>query len=70
MLLRYLSWTEIHGDWAVDAAGLLPDARFLPALDGRLVRLEGQDVVYFRGSVESTIVASVGRRAHENTSLQ
>jgi hypothetical protein len=53
MLLRYLSWTEIRDDWAVEAAGSLPDPRFLAALDGLQVRLESEDVVYFRGSVES-----------------
>jgi hypothetical protein len=57
MLLKYRSWTEIRGDWAVEAAGLLAALRFLPALNGRLVGLEGEDVVYFRGTVESAIAA-------------
>jgi hypothetical protein len=30
MLLKYRSCTEIHGDWAVEAAGLLAASRFLP----------------------------------------
>lgn len=61
---------EFHGDWAVEAAGLLAAPQFLPALRGLLVRLEGEDVVYFRGSVESAIAACEGRRAHESPSLQ
>jgi hypothetical protein len=35
-----------------------------------LVRLEGEDVVYFRGSVESAIAACEGRRAHQSPGLQ
>ena len=61
---------EFHGDWAVEAAGLLADPRFVPALGALLVRLEGEDVVYFRGSVESAIAACEGRRAHGSPSLQ
>jgi hypothetical protein len=61
---------EFHGDWAVEAAGLLADPRFLPALKGLLVRLNGEDVVHFRGSVESAIAAWEGRRVHESPSLQ
>jgi len=61
---------EFHGDWAVEAAGLLADPGFLPALKGLLVRLKGEDVVYFRGSIESAIAACEGRRVHESPSLQ
>jgi HEAT repeat protein len=61
---------EFHGDWAVDAAGLLGDPRFLPALKELLERLEGEDTVYFRGSVLSAIAACEGRRALENSTLQ
>ena len=61
---------EFHGDWAVEAAGLLADPRFLPALKKLLTRLEGENAVYFRGSVESAIAACEGRRAHGSPDLQ
>lgn len=61
---------EFHGDWAVEAASLLADPRFLPALKGLLMRLAGEDVVYFRGSVEGAIAACEGRRAHESPGVQ
>lgn len=61
---------EFNGDWAVEAAGLLADPGFLPALIGLLVRLKVEDVVYFRGSIESAIAACEGRRVHESPSLQ
>jgi HEAT repeat protein len=61
---------EFHGDWAIDAAGLLAAPGFLPALKGLLVRLKGEDVVYFRGSIESAIAACEGRRVHESHGLQ
>ena len=60
---------EFHGDWAVEAAGLLADPRFLPNLKGLLDRLDGENAVYFRGSVESAIAACEGRRAHDSPSL-
>jgi HEAT repeat protein len=61
---------EFHGDWAVDAAGLLAAPGFLPALKGLSVRLKGEDVVYCRGSIESAIAACEGRRVHESHGLQ
>jgi HEAT repeat protein len=61
---------EFHGDWAVEAAGLLADPRFIPALKGLLVRLKGEDAVYFRGSIESAIAACEGRRVDESFRLQ
>ena len=61
---------EFHGDWAVEAAGLLADPGFLPVLKGLLVRLKGEDVVYFLGSIESAIAACEGRRVYESHSLQ
>ncbi len=61
---------EFHGDWAVEAAGLLGDARFIPALEDLKGRITGEDTVYFLGSVNSAIAACEGRRADENSTLQ
>jgi HEAT repeat protein len=61
---------EFHGDWAVEAAGLLGDAQFLPALRELDARLSGKDAVYFRGSVQSAIAACEGRRGEDVSSLQ
>jgi HEAT repeat protein len=61
---------EFHGDWAVEAAGLLGDARFIPALKDLKGRLTGENAVYFLGSVNAAIAACEGRRADENSTLQ
>jgi hypothetical protein len=61
---------EFHGDWAVEAAGLLRDVRFLPALRELSQRLTGKDVAYFRGSVQDAIAACEGRRTEERETLQ
>jgi HEAT repeat protein len=61
---------EFHGDWAAEAAGLLGDTRFLPALKDVCARLCGEDAVYFRGSVLSAIAACEGRRSEENPTQQ
>jgi HEAT repeat protein len=57
---------EFHGDWAVQAAGLLGDPQFLPALRSLAVVLRGKDAVYFAGTVESAIAACEGRRIAES----
>lgn len=61
---------EFHGDWAAEAAGLLGDARFLPALRSLYSRLLGGDAVYFRGSIQSAIAACEGRRSEESPTQQ
>jgi HEAT repeat protein len=61
---------EFHGDWAVEAAGLLGDPRFLPALRELSRRLDAKDAVYFRGSVQDAIAACEGRRTEESNTLQ
>jgi len=61
---------EFHGGWAVEAAGLLGDSRFLPALRELNQRLGGRDAVYFRGTVQDAIAACEGRRADESETLQ
>ena len=61
---------DFHGDWAVEAAGLLGDARFIPALEDLKGRLTGENAVYFLGSVNAAIAACEGRRADENLTLQ
>ena len=61
---------EFHGDWAVEAAALLGDARFLPALRALSARLSDKDAVYFRGSVQDAIAACEGRRPEESETLQ
>jgi len=53
---------EFHGDWAVEAAALLGDPRFLPALRELSERFSGKDAVYFRESVQDAIAACEGRR--------
>ena len=40
---------EFHGDWAVDAAGLLADARFIPALEHLKGRITGKNAGCFWG---------------------
>lgn len=60
---------EFHGDWAVQAAGLLGDPQFLPALRSLAVVLRGKDAVYFAGTVESAIAACEGRRIAESLNL-
>jgi hypothetical protein len=52
---------DFHGDWAVEAAALLGDARFLPALTDLGQRLTGENAVYFRGSLQAAIAACEGR---------
>jgi HEAT repeat protein len=61
---------EFHGDWAVQAAGLLGDPQFLPALRSLRAVLRGKDAVYFEGTLESAIAACEGRRTAESASLQ
>lgn len=61
---------EFHGDWAVEAAELLGDPRFLPALRRLYERLDDRDAAYFRGSVESAIASCEGRRACGSPSRQ
>ncbi len=61
---------EFHGDWAAEAAGLLGDPRFLPALRALERRLDARDAVYFRASVQSAIAACERRRADENETIQ
>ena len=61
---------EFHGDWAVEAAELLCDPQFLPALRRLYERLDGANAVYFRGSVQSAIAACEGRRASDSATLQ
>jgi HEAT repeat protein len=61
---------EFHGDWAVEAAGLLGDAQFLPVLRELDQRLSGKDAVHFRGSVQSAIAACEGRSGEDVSSLQ
>jgi len=60
---------EFHGDWAVEAAGLLRDPRFLPALRELSERLAAKDAVYFLGSVQDAIAACEGRRPEENGTI-
>jgi HEAT repeat protein len=69
LILRELEG-EFHGDWAIEAAGLLGDPQFLPALRDLCERLRGEDVVYFRGSVQSAIAACENRRAEDSSTLQ
>lgn len=60
---------EFHGDWAVEAAGLLGDPQFLPALRSLAAVLRGKDAVYFAGAVDSAIAACAGRRISESPNL-
>jgi HEAT repeat protein len=68
-ILRELE-SDFHGDWAVEAAGLLGDSRFLPALTELGQRLTGENAVYFRGSLQSAIAACEGRRGESSSTLQ
>jgi HEAT repeat protein len=61
---------EFHGDWAVQAAGLLGDPRFLPALRQLKQRLAAKDAVYFGGTVQDAISACEGRRAEDSGTIQ
>jgi HEAT repeat protein len=61
---------EFHGDWAVEGAGLLGDARFTPALEDLKGRITGENAGYFLGSVNVAIAACEGRRTDENSTLQ
>jgi HEAT repeat protein len=61
---------QFHGDWAVEAAALLGDPQFLPALRALGERLSARDAVYFRGSVQDAIAACEGRRPEESQILQ
>lgn len=51
-------------------AGLLADARFLPALRNLDSRLLERDVAYFRGTLQCAIAACEGRRAAESSTRQ
>lgn len=60
---------EFRGDWAVEAAGLLGDPQFLPALRSLAAVLRGKEAVYFAGTVQSAIAACEGRRTVESLNL-
>jgi HEAT repeat protein len=61
---------DFHGGWAVEAAGLLGDSRFLPALRKLGQRITGESAVYFRGSLQAAIAACEGRRGESSSTLQ
>ena len=61
---------EFEGDWAVEAAGLLGDVQFIPALRELEQRITGESAIYFLGSIRAAIAACEGRRADENSTLQ
>jgi HEAT repeat protein len=61
---------DFHGDWAIEAAGLLGDSRFLPALIELGQQLTGENAVYFRGSLQAAIAACEGRRGESSSTLQ
>jgi HEAT repeat protein len=70
MILRELE-AELHGDWAVEAAKLLGDAQFLPALARLWERLDARDAEYFRASVQDAISAcESGREGADGSSLK
>lgn len=52
---------EFHGDWAIEAAELLGDPQFLPALKGLRERLDGRDIEYFRERMQNAISACESR---------
>jgi HEAT repeat protein len=61
---------DFHGDWAIEAAGMLGDPRFLPALTELGQRITGENAVYFRGSLQAAIAACEGWRGESNSTLQ
>ena len=61
---------DFHGGWAVEAAGLLGDPRFIPALKALGQRLTGEDAEYFSGELKAAIAACEGRRLEETPSVQ
>jgi HEAT repeat protein len=61
---------EFHSDWAVEAAGLLAEPRFLPALKALGERLSRKDAAYFLGAVEGAIAACEGRHTNDSSTLQ
>jgi HEAT repeat protein len=62
---------EFHGDWAVEAAELLGDAQFLPALKRLWERLDARDAEYFRASVQDAISAcESGQEGADGLSLK
>lgn len=61
---------DFHGDWAMQAAGLLGDPRFLPALKELDQRITGENAVYFRGSLQAAVAACEGRHAEDTSTLQ
>jgi HEAT repeat protein len=61
---------EFHGDWAVEAAELLGNPMFLPALRELENRLDGARAVYFKGSVQSAIAACEGRLDKDSSTIQ
>lgn len=61
---------EFHGDWAVEAAGLLEDSQFLPALRALGERVPAESAVCFRGSVQAAIAACEGHRGASSDVLQ
>jgi hypothetical protein len=60
---------EFHGDWAVEAAELLCDPQFLPALR-RLYGFTRTSTVRMPYIFGSAIAACEGRRASDSATLQ
>ena len=61
---------DFHGDSVLEAAGLLADVRFLPALEELDQRITGDNAVYFRGTLRAAIAACEGRHANDSSTLQ
>jgi len=61
---------EFCGGWAIEAAGLLGEAMFLPALRTLGQRLTGENAVLFRGGLEEAIAACECRLLDYNPTLQ
>jgi HEAT repeat protein len=68
-VLRELE-SEFQGDWAIEAAELLGDPAFLPALRKIKNQLAGPRADYFKGSVQIAIAACEGRRSQDSSSIQ
>ena len=68
-ILRELQ-SDFHGDWVLEAAGLLADVRFLPVLKELDQRITGDNAVYFRGTLRAAIAACEGRHANDSSTLQ
>jgi HEAT repeat protein len=61
---------QFHGDWAVEAAGLLGDPQFLPALKRLYLLLVGDDSTHFQGAVQFAIAACEGMGVNSSRMLQ